>query len=125
MTPEPPQSTLLIVEDDEDSRETLAEILRMEAFRVRAAGNGQEALDDLRREPPPDLILLDLMMPVMDGLQFQYALRLEAELSHIPILVISGDSNLAQEAERIHASGYLLKPIQIDRLLALVRKILA
>jgi CheY-like chemotaxis protein len=74
-----PCGHILIVEDNPDTRETLADFLAFEGYAVRGAANGQEALTVLQKEPLPDLILLDLMMPVMDGCEFRRRARLPAE----------------------------------------------
>src|SRR5690349_1848715 len=80
---------VLVVEDSTDARQMLASLLEVEGFAVRTAANGREALDQLRAGPPPCLILLDLMMPVMDGYQFRAEQRQDPGLSPIPVVVVS------------------------------------
>ncbi len=77
--------TLLVVEDDADIRDALDGLLSMEGFRVTGCSNGREALDWLHASPKPDLILLDLMMPIMDGWQFRVAQKEDPELATIPV----------------------------------------
>ncbi|HWQ34623.1 MAG TPA: response regulator [Blastocatellia bacterium] len=113
---------ILVVEDDFDSREMLSFILQSEGYSVVGAANGQEALQHLRRGPAPCLILLDLMMPVMNGWEFRDAQAQDPSLSPIPVVVISADVNVKDAATSIGASGWLNKPVDFDRLLDLVRR---
>src|SRR5438270_7170536 len=103
--------SILLVEDDAATREALALILGTEGYRVTGAANGAEALGVLRSAPPPDLILLDLMMPIMDGWQFRREQVRDAALSAIPVVVLSADGNVQQKASALHAAGYLQKPV--------------
>lgn len=114
---------VLIVEDDFDIREVLADVLEEEGYVVAEAANGYEALEVLRRpDARPRLILLDLMMPVMSGWQFVAEQRQDPELSSIPVVIVSADGNLQQKATSLGAQGYLRKPIEIDLLLDSVRQ---
>ncbi|MEO8177899.1 MAG: response regulator [Deltaproteobacteria bacterium] len=114
---------ILIVDDDPDIREALAELLEAEGYRCTNAANGREALDYLRAQPSPDLILLDLMMPVMDGFEFRSA-QLELErLREIPVVVISASGRSRHAARDLGAADYLEKPIHIPLLLQKVRTI--
>jgi signal transduction histidine kinase len=114
--------TLLVVEDDVDIRESLDGLLSMEGFRVTGCSNGREALDWLRISPKPDLILLDLMMPVMDGWQFRVAQKDDPELATIPVLALSADSTA--KAAAIDAEAYLKKPVDYDTLIATIDRLL-
>jgi signal transduction histidine kinase len=114
--------TLLVVEDDVDIREALDGLLTMEGFRVTGCSNGREALDWLRASPKPDLILLDLMMPVMDGWQFRVAQKDDPELATIPVLALSADSTA--KAAAIDAEAYLKKPVDYDTLIATIDRLL-
>src|SRR5437879_6509382 len=98
--------TILVVEDDTATRDALSLILEAEGFGVMGAANGQEALDQLRGSRRPDLILLDLMMPVMDGWQFRRAQAQDPALSAIPVVVLSADGNVHQKAASLRATGY-------------------
>jgi CheY-like chemotaxis protein len=116
---------ILIVDDDPDIRETLSELLEGEGYRCAGAANGQEALLYLREAPSPSLILLDLMMPVMDGFDFRDA-QLETERwREIPIIVISASGRSKQAARDMAAADYLEKPIDVALLLQKVRSLCA
>jgi len=80
---------ILVVDDDEDLRESFAGVLEDAGYEAASAGNGREALDFLRSSPPPCLVLLDLMMPVMDGLSFITEKEADSELANIPVVVIT------------------------------------
>jgi|HubBroStandDraft_1064217.scaffolds.fasta_scaffold40286_2 signal transduction histidine kinase len=114
--------SLLVVEDDEDIRETLVSLLSMEGFRVTGCSNGHEALAGLRVFPKPDLILLDLRMPVMDGWQFRVAQKGDPQLAGIPAIALSADSTA--QAAAIDAEAYLRKPVDYDTLLDTIDRLL-
>jgi adenylate cyclase len=114
---------VMIVEDDEEVRNVLAEILREEGFVVDAAGNGQEALEKLRTaSKKPQLILLDLMMPVMDGWQFRAAQREDPQLSAIPVVVLTAVPHALNAAASLDAAEILLKPVDLPLLLDTVER---
>src|SRR5512142_2938239 len=96
---------VLIVEDDVDIRETLGELLATAGYETAGAANGLDGLAAARRAPP-DLIVLDLMMPVMDGWEFRSAQRRDPALASIPVIVISASA----PAAAIDADTYLEKP---------------
>jgi CheY-like chemotaxis protein len=112
------ERVVLVVDDDEAIRESLADLLSDEGYRTMTATNGAEALDKLR-EPghePPCVILLDLMMPVMNGQQFYAQKQQDPRLTAIPVVVISADVNLRQKA--IPFGGeFLAKPVRIETIL--------
>ena len=105
-------AAVLVVEDEQDIRETLREILEMEGYRVRCASNGKEALDALAEMPRPRLILLDLMMPVMSGYELLQALRANDDLSTIPVTVVSAVGD-----RRATGTAVLRKPVDLETLL--------
>ena len=107
---------VLIVDDDFDIREALGLILRDEGYVVDAAANGQDALDHLSRSAHPSVILLDLMMPVMNGIQFRNLQRLDDRICAIPVIIISADSSVRDKAAAMGV-GYLKKPLQLPHLL--------
>jgi CheY-like chemotaxis protein len=110
---------VLIVEDDADLREMMVQILSLEGVDAATATNGREALDYLRRTDIPDLILLDLMMPVMDGWEFQRERRRDPLLAEVPVVVLSAlDEKRAADAA---TNGFLKKPLDFDRLLQIVK----
>jgi two-component system, chemotaxis family, chemotaxis protein CheY len=114
---------ILVVDDDPDILEALSEILEAEGFEIRRARNGKEALERLEPDPP-QLILLDLMMPVMDGWEFAQRMRQRPTFSGIPIIVLSADRNVGSKALDIGAVGHLAKPFELNDLLEMVRRAL-
>ncbi len=113
--------TVMVVEDDPDIADAMAMVLEDAGYAVLLAPNGQEALDVLRAAATqPGLILLDLMMPVMDGWQFRAAQKDDAAIAAVPVALLSGPSDVRSEAERLEAVGWLRKPIDIHALLKLV-----
>jgi CheY-like chemotaxis protein len=114
---------ILVVEDNDVVREGFAVILRQEGHEVALAANGQQALDPLRRGPRPDLILLDMLMPVVDGWQFLQRFRPEGP-EQPPVLVITS-TILTREWARDHGcEGFLRKPVETEALLEEVRRCL-
>jgi CheY-like chemotaxis protein len=113
----------LVVEDDETIRESLSDLLRDEGAELVTAANGREALDELRVSAPPDLILLDLMMPVMDGWEFRVAQRAEPALARIPLIAMSADRSA--KATAIAADAYVGKPLDFEALVRQIRSIVA
>jgi CheY-like chemotaxis protein len=117
--------TVLVVEDDDDIREIFTEVLKSRGYAVLAASSGSEALETLRAQSDatrPDLILLDLMMPDMDGKQFMQHRSRDATIADIPVVVVTAAGAQKQRAAGIHADGWLSKPVDLDRLLAAVAK---
>lgn len=104
--------SVLVVDDDQDIRESLAQILTEEGFDVTSACNGAEALEEIARKTP-DVMLLDLMMPVLNGWEVLEALRKRGTHPKLPVVVLS-----ALEAEG--AVDYIQKPIRLPKLLALI-----
>jgi len=104
------ESVVLIVEDDEDIRALLAESLSTSGFAVVGAGDGVEALRLLDSGVEPDVVVLDLMMPRMNGWAFLEKLRADPDHADIPVLVTSAFSDLRS----IEASAYLAKPFRMD-----------
>ena len=118
------QPLILIVEDDPDILAMMVTALGDEGYRVATAQDGEEALASARRDRP-DLIVLDLMLPRMNGLQFRAEQRRDPELSSIPIICLSGASHAATVALELGTGDCLAKPVNFDRLLALITKLLA
>jgi CheY-like chemotaxis protein len=108
---------VLIVEDDRDTREMLGRFLELEGFSVRLADNGRAALDTLHQDHRhPCVIILDLMMPVMNGWQFREIQRTDPTLSRIPVVVVTA-AGPRDNIPMITADGWLSKPVDFDRLL--------
>jgi CheY-like chemotaxis protein len=113
--------SILIIDDDESAQECVAHLLRGEGFAVEFAADGQEALDRLARDPLPELILLDLMMPGMDGIEFRERQLADARLAAIPVIVISAQLDAMTTARALGAEDYLPKPLSLDELLHVVQ----
>src|SRR5262245_26146338 len=113
--------SILIVEDDDGVRNTLREILIDEGYIVDAVEDGAKALRYLAEHPAPALILLDLMMPNMDGVEFRNRQLADAALAQIPVVVVSATHTGAAVAEQLGAADYLGKPLSIDELLHVVQ----
>ena len=113
---------ILIVEDDRDIREFLGELLQAEGYSVVLAANGNQARERLESPPLPSLILLDLMMPELDGWALSKELKCVEELARIPVILVSGLSDVRHEADSLNAIGYLRKPFDMDNLLELIEK---
>jgi CheY-like chemotaxis protein len=112
------KKTVLLVEDDCDVRDALELLLKRKGYRVTCAGNGQEALESMRsaETPSPSLILLDLMMPVMNGWEFRAEQLKDPALAEIPVIVISADAEAEDHAASIGAVAYLKKPFEFTQL---------
>lgn len=116
---------ILLVEDDGDIRESIREVLEDEGYTVAEAPDGVEALSLLRTaEPLPRLILLDLMMPRMNGVQFRHEMIKVPALRDIPVLILSADADMRRKAEGLAAAGCLEKPIELSVLLETVARAL-
>jgi CheY-like chemotaxis protein len=108
---------VLIVDDDADIRDALTDVLEDRGFRVVSAGNGLQALTLLRAlEVPPSVILLDLMMPIMDGYGFLEELRKDASLPHIPVAVITAGYGVDRSRLDVR-TPIVPKPINVPRLI--------
>ena len=115
---EPKKPLLLIVEDDEDSRDFLSRLLKKQGYDVLIAIQGQEAID-MATQHQPSLILMDLALPVLNGLEATLVLKASERTSHIPIIALTAHS-LSTDREKAMSAGcddYDTKPIDFDRLL--------
>jgi CheY-like chemotaxis protein len=112
---------ILVVEDDSDIGDAIRDALEDQGYEVAVAANGRDALDKLRTITA-DLILLDWMMPVMDGQAFLEALHGDEALSRIPAVILTADLRLADRARDFRVAGFLRKPISLDDLLEAVGK---
>ena len=111
---------ILVVDDNGNTRDSLCLLLQSEDYDADGVENGREALRVLRDGYDACLILLDLMMPVMDGWAFRVEQRQDPNLRDIPVVVLSAAMDPAQEAARLGAIAGLGKPLNIARLLNLV-----
>ena len=110
---------ILLIEDDVDIRDIIKDALEWEGYHVYTASNGKEGMEMLAEMPAPCLILLDLMMPVMNGWEFADAIETNRSYAQIPIVTISAFSD---PEKRIRANGSIKKPVDLDLLFALVRQ---
>jgi CheY-like chemotaxis protein len=109
-----------VVEDDLDIRQSIIELLEDSGYQVKSAANGLEAISVLQSGFSPGLILLDLMMPVMDGFAFRSEQKKDGRWESIPVVVMSADGNIVEKQARAEAAAYLKKPVDIDDLLDVV-----
>ena len=117
-------STLLIVDDDAGIRRLLAEFLEDEGFQVRLAENGAQAVQ-LSHSTHPDLILMDLRMPIMDGATAIRLVKSDPATDHIPIIAMSAERNLRDPLTKLLSDGVVAKPFDMDALIKQVRRLLA
>jgi CheY-like chemotaxis protein len=115
--------SILIVDDDAGIRQLVTVFLEHKGYSASNARNGAEALTYLEHhQPPPQLILLDLMMPVLDGAGFRDAQQQNPRIATIPVVVMSAAENLNAQAPSLTADAFLPKPIDFDALLTLVEE---
>jgi two-component system chemotaxis response regulator CheY len=112
---------ILVVDDDDIIRETVAEALELDGFAVDTARNGAEAFDLVQRQPPQGIIL-DLMMPIMTGWQFLERCKASRICESIPVVVMSAYSKLPDEAARLGVKGCIAKPFDLDVLLGAIER---
>ena len=118
--------TVLVVEDDPDVREAIAEVLADSRYVTLHAANGAEALQRLRAASVrPCLILLDMMMPTMDGWQFRIEQQRDPAVKDIPVVVLSAHADGGETAAKMAAAEYLSKPVALERLLHVVERFCA
>jgi CheY-like chemotaxis protein len=115
-------SLLLLVEDDFMLRSSLAETLCREGYRVECAANGLDALRRLERPPKPALILLDLMLPYMDGLEFRAVQRSMPDVAQIPVIIITAVGVRPEVAVELDLRQAFFKPLDKPRLLEAIRR---
>jgi CheY-like chemotaxis protein len=114
---------VLVVEDDRDVRDSILEVLEDNQYHTVAASNGQEGLQALRAAAcKPCLILLDLMMPVMDGWGFRAAQKSDQDLESIPVVVLTAHASAQKAAQDMDAAGFLKKPVRLETLLDTVQR---
>ena len=111
------EKRILIVDDDKDIQSSIRMILELHGYEVACASNGKEALEALDRGPNPEVILLDLMMPVMDGFEFLNTVEKGHLAKNISIIVMTAARNKASEVKKYTT---LLKPFEVAKLLSLV-----
>ena len=114
---------ILLVEDNDSSREMLTRRLRKNGYEVLTAINGQEALDMVRQDAP-DLVLLDMMLPVMDGWTAVREMRADAAIRHIPVVALTAHAALEDRKRSIEAGcdDHETKPVDLPRLLSVIER---
>jgi CheY-like chemotaxis protein len=117
-----PHGGVLVVDDDVDLRETMRDVLEAEGYRVVVASNGKDALEQVRQVPAPGLILLDLAMPVMNGVEFCEALASDPSLPRIPTIVFTAAGRTASRNLAPNIDACLQKPVRLDDLLETVAR---
>jgi two-component system cell cycle response regulator len=117
---------ILLIEDNQDSRDALAWLLEHHGYSVRTADNGADALKEARRQPP-DLVITDLAMPVLSGFDLLQRIRELPMLADTPVIVVSGHADVEKRVAGLDlgADDFLAKPVIADELLARVRRQLA
>lgn len=120
--PETRTPRVLVVDDEATTRISLAELLRLKGYDVSIAASGEDALEVIDRNPPFDLMVLDIKMPGMDGLQLTEAVQQRSPDTVIILLTAFGTLETAIQALRRGAHDYLLKPCPVSQILESVRK---
>ncbi|MES2526214.1 MAG: response regulator [Bdellovibrionota bacterium] len=118
---------ILTVDDDESIREAMTEMLEFEGFETVWAKNGLVALDYLKRVPDselPDLVLLDYMMPVMNGKQFFNEKKSDPRLEGIPVVMMTANGNLVNVMDNVETTGYMSKPMDYETVVKMVKHFL-
>jgi CheY-like chemotaxis protein len=116
----PAAREVVVVDDDADAREALAELLESRGYSVTSTGNGHEALNHLRRSSLPGMIILDLMMPLMDGWEFLEHQSRDPALLDIPVVVLTATA----PPQPLRAKAVLLKPVQPEELFKMIERYL-
>jgi CheY-like chemotaxis protein len=116
------ERTILVVDDDDDIRDSLRAVLCDEGFQVELASDGLEALAFLHHHPRPCLILLDWMMPRCDGASFLSEREKDPALAGIPVILFSALTGLDADARRLAVAEYLKKPVDLDILIDTIER---
>lgn len=117
---------LLIIEDDPYINESLQELMEMEGYQVSSAKNGKEGLDYLLKSESnelPHIIMLDLMMPIMDGFMFRQEQAKHEKISDIPVMVMTAHGNSEQLQDQVRAQAFIKKPLDINQILQVAEKL--
>lgn len=117
------QHIVLVVDDEPAIREMLHDVLLAEGHHVEVASDGHEGLERLREEPRPCIVLMDMLMPRLNGWQMAAEMQGDPALTDIPLVVIAANPRFAADAERIGADRWLGKPIDLDRLFGTVEEL--
>ncbi len=121
----PQPAYILVVEDDDDIREAVIDVFADGGYRARGVENGRAALAALRDgSPRPAVILLDLMMPIMDGPTFRAAQLADDDLRELPVVVMTASAQIHETAEQLGAVSFLKKPVPLSELIAVAKRYL-
>lgn len=113
------KKSVLIIEDDLDIADKLKDLLELEGFTAQIATDGRMALNQLTAATnKPSVILLDIMMPIMDGLEFCQEQCEIAELAKIPVVVMTAGGNSEEKVKQLRVHAYLKKPLDVDLLIS-------
>jgi putative two-component system response regulator len=120
-----PDKTLLVVDDAPENIQLLSGLLK-DKYRVKAATSGEKALSLAAKTPPPDLILLDVMMPGMGGYEVCEQLKRNPATRAIPVVFVTGHAAMEEQQRglALGAAAYLSKPVEPTTLLGLVERLL-
>lgn len=123
MSPTATRGPVLLVDDDPDLRESLQLVLELNGFAVIPARDGTDALRHLRRDPLPRVVLLDLMMPGMNGLEFRQRQLGDPRLRDVPVVLLTGAGARSVDPEGAAGATVMRKPFDFDQLLALLARL--
>ena len=114
---------ILVVEDQEDNRQIVRDLLTANDYEMTEAENGEEALAAVAKDRP-DLILMDIQLPVMDGYEFRAVQCRDDDLADIPVIVCTAGGEAGRRADELQAAGYLDKPVDVSALLDAIQRAL-
>jgi CheY-like chemotaxis protein len=117
-----PVKCVLLVDDNFVTREAMSQLLGCDGYRVTTASNGADAFRRLNGHEKPDIILLDLNMPVMDGPTFRRQQQQSQDLAGVPVVLLSAAEDVAELASLLGAETYVQKPVDTARLLEIVHR---
>jgi len=114
---------ILIIEDDDDLATTMAQLIGRQGYRVVTSANGREAIERLQAGERPDAILLDMMMPIMNGWEFRAEQTAMPDVADIPVITVTADGSAKEKARAIHAAGVLTKPVSGTNLMNELKRV--
>jgi len=115
-------NVVLVIEDNDEIREVLEEMIRSDGTLVVSASDGAQGWDRVRQAPAPCLILLDLKMQVMDGIEFLERRNADPEIARIPVIMLTGSVELEGREKDLNFQGFVKKPFDPDALSGLIRR---
>lgn len=123
----PPHARILVVDDEPATAALLLRLLTSAGYQPVLARNGREFVEQLRRPPLPHLVLLDVMLPDIDGIAILARIRSHEVIGQMPVVLLTAQSNLADVARGMMAGadGYLTKPASGEALFGVIKQVLA